>query len=60
MAENLHKSFVTLFRDLQLKRPLITFLVDGRCMLWLSAVAHWKIGHLASDRLASPALGLSG
>lgn len=39
MAEIQHKSFVTLFRDLQLKRPLITILVDGRCMLWLSAVA---------------------
>ena len=28
LVENLHQSFVTLFRDLQLKRPQITFLVD--------------------------------
>ncbi|KAF0039335.1 hypothetical protein F2P81_007570 [Scophthalmus maximus] len=28
LDENLHESFVTRFRDLQLKRPKITFLVD--------------------------------
>ena len=28
LVENLHESFVTRFRDLQLKRPQITFLVD--------------------------------
>ncbi|RVE64818.1 hypothetical protein OJAV_G00129590 [Oryzias javanicus] len=28
LIENLHESFVTRFRDLQLKRPQITFLVD--------------------------------
>ncbi|KAF4086396.1 hypothetical protein AMELA_G00105760 [Ameiurus melas] len=28
LVENLHESFVTQFRDLQLKRPQITFLVD--------------------------------
>lgn len=28
LAENLHESFVTQFRDIQWKRPWITFLVD--------------------------------